>query len=110
MDDFLRVAELVDDLVAVVEQIVEVADDRAQVLAGRDRAPSADRMEAHGDRLFRQQRRRVVRLHLVGMVDAEHDERRAVGRALAVLACALPVANSYAPIVCSGLKSREPRP
>ena len=30
------------------------------------------------------------RLHLVGMIDAEHDERHAVRRALAVLARALP--------------------
>ena len=33
-----------------------------------------------------QQRRRVVGLHFVGMVDAEHHERRAVRRALAVFA------------------------
>ena len=60
VDDLLGFAELVDDLVAVVEQIVEVADDGAEVLAGRDGAPAADGMEADGDRLVGQQRRRVV--------------------------------------------------
>ena len=83
------IAEFVDDLVAVVEQVVQVADDGAQVLAGRDRAPAADGVEAHGDRSFGQQRRRLVGLHLVGVIDAEHEERDAVGRALAVLARAL---------------------
>ena len=89
VDDFLGIAEFVDDLVALVEQIVQVADDRAQVLAGRDRAPAADGVEADRDGAFGQQRRRLVGLHLVGVIDAEHDERHAVRRALAVLALAL---------------------
>src|SRR5262245_63502530 len=53
---------LVDDPVALVEEVVEVADDGAEVLAGRDRAPSADGMEPDRDRLVGQQRRRVVQI------------------------------------------------
>ena len=65
VDDLLGIAELVDDLVALVEQVVQVADDRAEVLARRDRAPSADRVEAHGDGALGQQRWRFVGLHFV---------------------------------------------
>ena len=89
VDDFLRVAEFVHDLVAVVEQVVQVADDRAEVLAGRDRAPPADRMETHRDISLRQQGGRFVRLHFVGMIDPEHEEGHSIRRALAVLALAL---------------------
>ena len=89
VDDLLGIPEFVDDLVAVVQQIVQVADDRAQVLAGRDRAPAADGVETHGDRPFGQQRRRLVGLHFVGVIDAEHEERDAIRRALPVLARAL---------------------
>ena len=89
VDDFLRVAEFVDELVALVEEIVEVADDRAEVLAGRDRAPAADRVEAHRDRVLGQERRCVARLHLVRVIDAEDHEGDAVRRTLAVLARAL---------------------
>ena len=71
MDDLLRIAELVDHLVALVEQVVQVADDRAEVLAGRDGAPAADRMEPHRDVAFGQQRRRIVGLHFVRVIDAE---------------------------------------
>ena len=52
VNDFLGIAQLVDDLVALVEQVIEVADDRAEVLAGGDGAPSADGMKAHRDRTF----------------------------------------------------------
>ena len=88
VDDFFRIPELVDELVALVEEVVEVADDRAEVLAGRDRAPSADGVEAHRDRAFGQQRRRIGGFHFVRMIDAEHHERHAVARALPVFACA----------------------
>jgi hypothetical protein len=60
VDDLLGIAELVDDLVALVEQVVQVADDRAQVLACRDRAPPADGMETHGNCLFGQQGRGLL--------------------------------------------------
>ena len=72
--------------VALEEQIVEVAEDGAQVLAGGDGAPAADGMEAHSDRALGQQRRRLVGDDAVGMVDAEDKEVDAVGGGLAVFA------------------------
>ena len=86
VNDFLRISKFVDDLVPVVQQIVQVADDRAEVLAGRDRTPAADGMETDGNRPFRQERRRLVRLHFVGVIDAKNEERDAVSRAFPVLA------------------------
>src|SRR5262245_10322170 len=47
-------------------------------------------METHGDRVIWQQRGRGIRLYFVRMIHAEHHERRAILRALAVLARALP--------------------
>ena len=75
VNDFLGIAEFVHDFVAIVEQIVQVADDRAQVFPGGDRAPAADGMEAHGHGALGQQGRRFVRFHFVRMVDAQHEER-----------------------------------
>ena len=89
VNDLLRVAEFVDDLVAVVQQIVQIADDRAEVFAGGDRAPSAHRVEADGDISFRKERRRVVGLHFIRVVDAERDETHAIVHALAVFSLAL---------------------
>src|SRR5207302_9580955 len=89
VDDFLRIAELVDDAIAFVEEIVEVADNRAEVLASRDRAPAANRVEADRNRTFGQQGRRVVGTDLVWMIDAEDHERNAVRRALSIFPRAL---------------------
>ena len=86
VDDFLGIALVVDQAVALVEQIVEVAEDGAEVLAGGDGAPSADGVEADGDCAFGQQRRRFVADDRVGMIDAEDEEADAVGCGLAVLA------------------------
>ena len=86
VNDFLGIAQVVDQAVALVEQVVQVAEDGAEVFAGGDGAPSADGVEADGDRAFGQQRRRFVADDGVGMVDAEHEEADAVGRGLAVLA------------------------
>ena len=86
VNDFLRIAVVVDQAVALVEQIVQVAEDGAEVLAGGDGAPSADGVEAHRNCAFGQQRRHFVADHRVGMIDAEHDEAGAVGCGLAVFA------------------------
>ena len=86
VDDFLGIALVVDQAVALVEQIVQVAEDGAEVFAGGDGAPSADGVEADGDRAFGQQRRRFVADDRVGMVDAEDEEADAVGCGLAVFA------------------------
>ena len=86
VNDFLGIAQIVLQSVALEEQIVQVAENRAQILAGGDRAPSADGVEAHGHRAFGQQRRRFIGDDRVGMVDAENDEVHAVGCGLAVFA------------------------
>ncbi len=86
MDDLFRIPEFVDDLVPIVEEVVQVADDGAEVLAGGDGAPPADGVKAHRNGALGQQRRGVVRVHFVRVIDAEHHERRAVLRELAVLA------------------------
>ena len=81
VNHFLGIAQVVLEAVALEEQIVQVAEDRAQVFAGGDGAPSADGVEAHGNRALGQQRRRFVADDRVGMVDAEHEEVHAVGGA-----------------------------
>ena len=86
VDDFLGIAVVVDQAVALVEQVVEVAEDGAEVLAGGDGAPSADGVEADGDCAFGEQGRHFVADDRVGMVDAEDEEADAVGRGLAVFA------------------------
>ena len=53
VDDFLGIAVLVHDLVAFVEEVVEVADDSAEIFAGSDGAPAANGVEADGDCAFR---------------------------------------------------------
>jgi len=50
VDDFPGVAELVDKMVALEEQIVQVAENGAEIFAGGDGAPAADGMEANGPR------------------------------------------------------------
>src|ERR1019366_10822981 len=40
MNDFPGIAHLIDDLVALVEQIVHVTENRAEVLAGGDGSPA----------------------------------------------------------------------
>ncbi|MCG3162481.1 MAG: hypothetical protein JMDDDDMK_03736 [Acidobacteria bacterium] len=86
VDDLFGIAEFVRHAIAFVNKVVEIADDRAEVFARSDRAPAANGMEAHGDGAFGQQRRRVIRLHLVRMIYAQNHKRRAVLRPLAVLA------------------------
>ena len=86
VNHFLGIAQVVLQAVALEEQIVEVAENGAEVLAGGDGAPAADGVEAHGDRALGQQRRRFIGDDRVGVVDAENDEVHAVGCGLAVLA------------------------
>lgn len=86
VNNLFRIARFIDNLVALVEQVVQIANNCPQILAGRDRAPPADRMETHSDRAFGQQRWRLIRLHCVRMIDAQHKERCSVRRSLAVLA------------------------
>ena len=75
--------------VALVEKIVEVADDCAEILAGGDCAPSADGVEAHSNRAFGKQGGCFVTDDGVGMVDAEDEEGDAVAGALAIFAGAV---------------------
>ena len=70
-------------------QVVEVAEDGAEVFAGGDGAPSADGVEADGDCALGQQRRGFIADDRVGMVDAENEEGDAVGGGLAVFAGAV---------------------
>ena len=86
VNHFLGIAQRVHFVVALVEQIVEVAENRAEIFAGGNRAPAADGMEAHGDCALGQQRRRFVGDDAIGVVDAENDKVRAIGRGLAVFA------------------------
>ena len=77
------------EAVALKEQVVEVAEDCAEIFAGGDCAPAADGVEAHGDCALGQQRRGFVGDDRVGVVDAENDEVDAVGCGLAVFARAV---------------------
>ena len=74
MDDLRGIPEFVDDLIAIVEQVVQVSDNRAQVLAGRDRAPAADGVEADRDVALGEQGGGVFRRHLVRVIDTEDEE------------------------------------
>ena len=76
--------------VGLGDEFAEIADDRAEVLAGRDHAPSADRVKADGNRLLRQERGSVPADDRVRMVDSENEECFAVGGAAAVRALGLP--------------------
>ena len=86
VDDFLGVAEVVAEAVALEEQVVQVAENCAQVFAGGDCAPAADGVEADGDCAFGEQRWGFVADDRVGMVNAEDDEGDAVIDGLAVFA------------------------
>ena len=86
VDDFLGIAVLVDQAVAFKEQVVEIADDGAEVLAGGDSAPAADGVEADSDCAVGQQGRHFLADDGVGMVDAKNEEAVPVGSGLAVLA------------------------
>jgi hypothetical protein len=110
VDDFLGIAEIVFEAVALVERIVEVADDCAEVFAGGDSAPAADGVEADGNRAFGKQRRSFVADDRSRGGRCRGRRRDAVGARLPSLRARLAVANSYAPMTCSGRKSREPRP
>ena len=90
VDDLAGPAQVVHHLVALGHVVVELADDRAQVLAGGDGAPAADGVEAHRDGALGQQRRRVGRLHFVGVIHAQDHEGGPVRSALPVLALAGP--------------------
>ena len=67
VDDFLRVALVVDHVIAFRDVGAEFADDFGQVLAGRDHAPATNGVEAYGDRFLRQERRRVFRAYVKRM-------------------------------------------
>jgi hypothetical protein len=56
VNDLLWIAEVVFEAVALIEQIVEVAEDGAEVFAGGNRAPSPDGVEADGDGALGEQR------------------------------------------------------
>ena len=73
-------------LVALEEQIVEVAENGAEVFAGGDGAPSADGVKADGDGAFGQQRRSFIGDDGVRVVDAEDEEVDAIGGGFAVFA------------------------
>jgi hypothetical protein len=45
VNDFLGIALLVDEAVTLVEQVVKIAENGAEVFAGGDGAPSTDRVE-----------------------------------------------------------------
>ena len=86
MNDFLGVAQIVFEAVALIDQIVQVAEDGAQVLAGCDGAPAPNRMEADRNGALGQERRGLSAQNRVWMVDAEDEEENAVGGGLAILA------------------------
>ena len=86
VDDFLGIAELVALSRPARREIVEVADDCAEIFAGGDGAPSADGVEADGDCAFGKQGGRFFADDRVGVVDAEDEEGDTVGGALAIFA------------------------
>ena len=88
MNHFLGIAQRVHFVIALVEQIVQVAENGAEILAGGDRAPSADGMETHGHCAFGEQRGHFVGDDGVGVIDAENYKVRALRDALAILALA----------------------
>ena len=93
MDHFLGIAKAIRQSVALIKQIVEVADDGAKVLARGDGAPSADGVQAHRNRAFRQQRGGFIANNRVWMVDAENNKSSAIGGCLAGLAVATAAAR-----------------
>ena len=109
VDDLLRIAEFVDDLVAVIKQVVQVTDDRAQVLSGRDRAPSTDGVKRTAT--APSGRSDGVSSDFTSYGDRSRARRTsAIRRALPIPARPLPDGELVGASECSGLKSRRPRP
>lgn len=75
--------------VAFFNHLAEVADNFAEVFAGRNHSPAADGMETDRNGLVGQERRRVFGNHGVWMINAQDEIGLAVGSALAVLAAGL---------------------
>ena len=85
----LQLAKVVIGRGALGNNLAEVADDLAEVFAGGDHAPAADRVEPHRDRAVRQERRGVLRDDGVRVVDAQREIGFAVRGAFAVGALGL---------------------
>ena len=85
MDDLPGIAKIVDRFVSFVKKVVEIGEDRAEILARGDRAPTADGVETNGDGTLGKQRGRLVGLDFVGVINAENEKRSSVGSPLAVL-------------------------
>ena len=64
----------------------DLSNHLGKVLARCDHSPAADGVQAHGNRLVRQQGRCLLGAYLVGVVDSEREEGLAVFGALAILA------------------------
>jgi len=84
VEDLLELAEAVDHVLTFGQELAQVAHDRAEVLACRDHAPTADRMEAHRDGVFGQQGGGLFGAHFVRVIDADDEVARAVRRPMAV--------------------------
>ncbi len=83
--ELVQPAELVARVLPLRHVLAEGPDDLAEVLAGRDHAPAADRVEPYRDGALGQQRRPLGCLDLVGVIDADDEEARAIGLRPAVL-------------------------
>ena len=78
--------ELVDLVMLLDEIVSDGADDLTEVLPRRDHAPSADGVQPHRDRVLGEQRGMAIRLHRIGMVDAENEVALPVGQRSSVTA------------------------
>ena len=85
MDDLPGIAKIVDRFVSLVKKVVEISEDRAEILARGDRAPTADGVETNGDGSLGKQRGRLVGLDFEGVINAKNEKRSSVGSPLAVL-------------------------
>ena len=69
----LKLADVVVGRVALGNDLSEVADDLAEVFAGGDHAPAADRVESNRDRAVRQEGRGVLRDDGVRVIDTKSE-------------------------------------
>ena len=90
VDNLAATAIFVFYIFALRDKGADLSNDLGKVLAGCDHSPTADGVQAHGNRLVRQQGRRLLGTHLVGVVDSEREERLAVFGSLAILALNRP--------------------
>src|SRR5690606_8082048 len=91
-----------------VQEIIEVANNRAQVLARSNGTPATNRVKADRNRAFRQQGWCFIGLHFVWMIHTQDHEGGTVGGAPSIFARA----STSSELICANgvLRTKIARP